>query len=128
MFHSHTTFFVNINTCLSYLKRGKDTLHNCSCLWFLHCRDNSWKWSDGTNPRRDANFSKVVPVSLMPQGISEYCFLVTNETKLEVENCTESHAFACDLTNGKVQLMISTSSLYFIKCPWVAYIRDITEA
>ena len=34
-------------------------------------------------------------------SINEYCFLVTNDTFLEVENCSENHAYICERSEGK---------------------------
>ena len=33
--------------------------------------------------------------------IKEYCFLVTNDIFLEIENCSEEHAYICEKSEGK---------------------------
>ena len=33
--------------------------------------------------------------------IRNYCFLLTNDTFLEIENCSENHAYICEKPEGK---------------------------
>ena len=37
--------------------------------------------------------------------IKEYCFLVTNEAFLEIENCSKNHAYICERSEGKEYIL-----------------------
>lgn len=66
-----------------------------------------WRWKDNDAPfSPKPKMSNIVYVEdakkLVTSGsINEYCFLVTNDTFLEVENCSENHAYICERSEGK---------------------------
>ena len=69
---------------------------------------SKWKWSDGNPFRRGGpsyrlikNFDEI-DSSLSLVAPYKYCFLVTDNDILEVENCSEKHAYICERFQGKV--------------------------
>ena len=66
-----------------------------------------WRWNDTGEPfSAKPKMFNIVHVedarNLVQTGpIKEYCFLVTNDTFLEIENCSENHAYICERSEGK---------------------------
>lgn len=60
--------------------------------------------------KTEAKMSDIVNVNkatkLVETGpIKEYCFLVTNEAFLEIENCSKNHAYICERSEGKEYIL-----------------------
>ena len=62
-----------------------------------------WKWSNGESLTARPDFQKIVNNSA-PQISSDegevYCFVVTNDAKLQMENCTVKHRYICGQYTG----------------------------
>ncbi len=67
-----------------------------------------WRWSDGGSfaprPRELENILNISFVKdLVIHGpIKIYCFLLTSNEKLEIENCSENYPYICDGFKGEV--------------------------
>ena len=62
-----------------------------------------WKWSTGVKPKLSSGFAKIVSYSaqeISPNLDGVYCFLVTNDDQLQMENCTLKHPYICGLYTG----------------------------
>ena len=66
-----------------------------------------WRWSDAGVPfAAKPKMYNIVHVddarNLVETGpIKVYCFLVTSGTFLEIETCSENHAYVCERSEGK---------------------------
>ena len=60
---------------------------------------------------------KVINVSAAQNSIAKdpkkvYCFLITNDTYLEIENCSRKHAYICEGSEGNE--VIYSRTKYFL--------------
>ena len=66
-----------------------------------------WRWKDtGKSFSVRPEMYEVVHVrdaiSLIENGpIKVYCFFITSDTFLEIENCSRKHAYICEGSEGK---------------------------
>jgi len=66
-----------------------------------------WRWSDTEEPfsTRPEMYSIIHvddAMNLVETGpIRVYCFLITDDTFLDIENCSEKHVYICEGSEGK---------------------------
>lgn len=77
-----------------------------------------WRWNyTGEAFTQRAEMFRVIHVreaeNLVANGpIKVYCFLITNDTHLEIENCSRKHAYICEGSEGNE--LIYSRSKYFL--------------
>lgn len=80
-------------------------------------RPERWRWSDtGASFSAKAKMCDVVGVNdatkLVDTGpIRVYCFLITSDNFLEIENCSEKHAYICEGSEGKELIYYKTNDI-----------------
>ena len=77
-----------------------------------------WRWNytaEAFTVRPNMRHVIHVPEAqgLVAKGpIKVYCFLITNDTYLEIENCSKKHAYICERSEGNE--LIYSRTKYFL--------------